>query len=273
MTLYRWMIVFAICFVGASSVKSASSTLGILTFNVLNEEYYKLDYFPKKYKKIPWKQRKKDIANHLSKSNADIICLQEISRELFSFLTNELKMRGYYTPRNENDGYALFFSLSAIKEKKYEVIDLGFSRFAQKLSFEVNNTEMFLYNTKVAWIDYNKQLKPYLGLNQIKRIFNDPAVVRSILVGDLNCAPNTVIPNYLLSLGFRDVFDIPGFSTATVWANNVPQRVDYVFATKDLKINPISEDRSMFISTVPSDLWPSDHAWLRVQVYPESEAK
>lgn len=97
------------------SIRNLSSTFKVITFNVMSDIYEK--------KITDMSKRKKDLIHYIEKSNANIICLQEIDHTNFG-IELEDKLKNKYDIAKTNIGKNDIYILS-----KSTIINFGFIKF------------------------------------------------------------------------------------------------------------------------------------------------
>ena len=108
--------------------ETLSSCYRIMTYNILHEKFEvkKEDICADEYLNIEYRQQ--IIAMEITKSNADIICLQECSYPVFKYLSLYLSDSDIYDEgnfiqkKNGSDGCAMFFNVHKFRKYNYQYI-------------------------------------------------------------------------------------------------------------------------------------------------------
>ena len=206
----------------------------VMTYNVLAETYA-IGYSRYKYAKVPdnvidWQYRFGVLKEHFTKSDADIICLQEIEepsfKNEFSTFFKELGYSGIMQEK-KTIGNAIFYRDSKFKlrftNSRSRVLLAAFTPLnSSEQEHEKNDTVAPLYICN-AHLDGNPQ-KPHERFNQIKSLFaqlkkeetqGNFSIKEAIICGDFNCDHKSGIYELLtsgaLSKDFRNpvTHDLP----------------------------------------------------------------
>lgn len=170
-----------------------------------------------------YKKRMLKIKNILLKSNADILCLQEMSNKSYKLLIkNKIKEQyPYMSKLNIKDNDATVFLLSKIKPKEIKIYNtLGNLGYPLRLmSIKYNN--LMIYNIysqagskfspgqKLKWMHYSRCRKEHFKF--LKSLVNKYKSKPSIVLGDFNCHLDGDLKNWpevkeLNSLKFTDIW-------------------------------------------------------------------
>ncbi|KAK8943471.1 hypothetical protein KSP40_PGU015259 [Platanthera guangdongensis] len=130
---------------------------------------------------IRWESRKQLICEDIRRSNADVVCLQEVDR--FYDLERNLKKEGYagrYKPRtgHAKDGCAIFW-----KNKRFNLLEEQAIEFSA-LGLRENVAQLFVFEVRILLQQAHALSEKWGGL---------PVV----LAGDFNSTPESAIYEFL----------------------------------------------------------------------------
>ena len=202
------------------------------------------------------------IYDYLQKSDADLIFGQEYG--------SEFNIPGYVHRTNKYEVVALNSKTEIINQAKIATVGNGNAFYADiktngkiirvvnvylnPFSFEkdkVKPTED-LETNKVKMVYILKRLIPTFKIHQQEVLDIHQAIKNSpypvILVGDFNSVPNS-FEYYTLGKGLVDAFVAVGRGSSTSFHDyKFPIRIDYVFASKEIKPVSYKVDRSVKLS-------------------------
>lgn len=220
----------------------------------------------------------KNIAQFLSENKADIICLQELT-------INFDKQDHIHTPNYiaEQLGYHIYFQEISFADKEMKLANAVFSKYP------ITNTRTVWVNEEQGSGNYDDENRAYVEatldikgeeltigtvhmsythkfepserkLAETKKLFEaiEQNKKRFVLTGDLNAVPGsqvlTAIEQVLTNCGpeySENTWTTKPFSYGGFEANTLDWRLDYVFATNDMKIS-----KAQVLSTEYSDHLP-----------------
>ncbi len=182
-----------------------------------------------------------DIVEIIDAINPDIVGLNEVVTEInVSKMADELNMYYYFAEAGDtNEGNAVLSKFPIKKAKHYDLplIETTRARVLIEVTLRVNGRDWVIYVTHLArfsnYADQNYQIEYIL-----KKIDNNQQK-RVIFMGDLNFQPGS-FPYFTLITGnsvqLRDTYSSMNDDEGGTMRSNAPViRIDYIFATYDLK--------------------------------------
>ena len=249
----------------------------LASYNVLANSYVNPAWYPKVDPKVlDWSQRKFALAEKIERLDADVVCLQELEEDAYSFLELNLRSKGYnngsYARKNHGkpDGCAIFSREGMLRFISSEAVyyDDGLGRtpssghLALIANFESAIGIIKIASTHLKWDSQNKAPAEHIGYRQVKGLIancvkaNLPAYAW-IICGDLNAEPGSPIVQELILNGFVDAYH--GAEQPTCNPNQRAKRIDYIFHTAGLKAIPAKLTEIDDFTPLPSANEPSDH--------------
>lgn len=248
------------------------------TYNVLASAYVQRAW----YRRTPalvldpaW--RVPALVQHISKLNADILCLQEVEPETFVALRTFLGERGYeaqYARKlaGRPEGCAILyrrqaFELLDVRSVPYTdgggaAPDSGYIALVAR--FQCSGGRLGVINTHLTWDSPDTKPAAQRGLRQAQQLAaeyeNISAQARGwIIGGDLNAVPASEIASVIKRAGFEYAHrDLAGVVTCNVGGN--ARLIDYLFYSPALLADPVTPAPAIDESTIlPSAEQPSDH--------------
>ena len=256
---------------------AAVSSLSVASYNVLASAYIQ----PALYRRTPsivlnpsW--RIPALLEHITRLQADIICLQEVEDQLFAALRSRMGASGYgaqYCRKNNGqpDGCAVFFRqdvfdlidvrVIAYKDGRDETADSG--NIALVILFETVFGRLGIVNTHLSWDPPDTAPELQRGFRQVRHLLIEQSSIADaakgwIIAGDFNAVPGSQSISLMQNAGFRYAHcGIAGVNTCNV--NGTAKMIDYLFCSSLLRTEPLPvspvEDRTV----LPSAEQPSDH--------------
>jgi endonuclease/exonuclease/phosphatase family metal-dependent hydrolase len=241
-------------------------TVSVATYNCLANEY--LNYWDGKlnYEQIAYKNqpqfdllKQADIITRLSKLNADIVCLQELSaKNLHSFILqmNHLGYVGSYEQfEGKPDGIAIFYKNNKFTEARQEVLPYqdGTGRKALFLHLKTpQGATAHICSTHLQGGERNRGI----AHQQIQKLIQKVSLIGShvIVCGDFNFTPSD--PRFQeMNKYLADVLNGRGIPTSM---NGTTQlRLDYIWHTASQP--PLSASVSGNLQKFMTREEPSDH--------------
>lgn len=197
------------------------------------------------------------IADFLKKSNADIICLQEVKnddpkRDIISFL-NELGYKHVFTPNKRrwateiiNDGPAIF-TKNDIKSTQTYILSESDSRAAIEARIDIKGQILHVFNTHLL---HTHQQESKIQNEQAANLIKLLPDKLTILMGDFNALPESlVIQKIKKKLIASDLSFLPTWSVypegcPTCNPQDINMKLDYIFTTKDIKVKSFKVEKS-----------------------------
>ena len=263
---YKMFFVF-ILFIGSLQ----SDCFTALTYNILCEEFACeeiYDYVKKE--DLCWNNRKERIIERLRALNSDVICLQEVNEQTFKALQQGLtEYEGSLACKGKdaiktNVGICTFCKKGVFKNISHKscVCD-GSSRCGKHpvrpaLFTDVtlqNGSIVTIINTKVR---YSSSVKEKDGIwNHVHYLIDKMPKESVLVIGDFNRTPDHFLIKEIIDCGLQDIFAKE--NRPTCYANKKVKRIDYIFASKDMIVTPLSCSFLTGKEPIPSQNEPSDH--------------
>lgn len=168
-----------------------------------------------------------ELINFLKKSNADIICLQEVLQSMHYEIMNDLNINGHFLStvklKDDNYGISIYFNKCINYVQEFYLTSKKEQRGFIHIEFFLNSKLVNVINT-------------HLGLNEEERkkqlyeiySYADKLRGKTIICGDFN-ELNVKINNYY---DLAILFDCENVETF----KPIKSRIDYIFMSKN--INP-----------------------------------
>ena len=264
-----------------------NQTIRILSYNILANIYIKPEYYPgADHSFLEWHIRKKYLFDYILKFKADIICLQEYEDlELKAWFTQYGYQSIIYIDQNHSKvGLAIFYLADKLELVSAEKTKLADSQQAAIIAkFNNGHKEFIIINTKIRWVPQEIQKTTYAGYQQIKWLLLSklPMFVKDsnsiaptaghdttgeiIICGDFNADHHGSIYQLFMQHNLQDIFRDNPYNT--VKANNQANRVDFCFASSNLKYLAVNITGLNNQDIVPSATIPSDHLPLIVDFH------
>ena len=256
---------------------TAVSAFSVASYNVLASVYIQ----PALYRRTPsivlhrsW--RIPALLQHITRLQADIICLQEVEDELFAALRSRMGASGYgaqYRRKSSGqpDGCAVFFRqdvfdlidvrVIAYKDGRDETADSG--NIALVTLFESVFGRIGIINTHLTWDAPDTAPEMQRGFRQVRQLMVEQSRIADsakgwIIAGDFNAVPGSESISLMQNAGFHYAHcGIAGVNTCNV--NGTAKMIDYLFCSSSLRAEPLPvspvDDRTL----LPSAEQPSDH--------------
>lgn len=191
------------------------------------------------------------IADFLKTANADIIGLQEVEAndtqlDIIGFLAS-LGYEHVFAPVHKkfgeeiwNDGPAIFSKYKIIGAKTYMLSETD-GRAAIKADIQIGNKTLHFFSTHLK---HTHQQPSELQELQVKNLIKVLPKEKTIVMGDFNATPESVAIKAMTKIMIDSdpssaptinapLFDCSGCDLRTIAGT----RLDYIFTTKDIKIN------------------------------------
>jgi mRNA deadenylase 3'-5' endonuclease subunit Ccr4 len=255
----------------------AQVSFSVASYNVLASAYIQ----PALYRRTPsivlhrsW--RIPALLQHITRLQADIICLQEVEDELFAALRSRMGASGYgaqYRRKSSGqpDGCAVFFRqdvfdlidvrVIAYKDERNETADSG--NIALVILFESVFGRIGIINTHLTWDRPGTALELQRGLRQVRQLLVEQSSIADaargwIIAGDFNAVPGSESISLMQNAGFHYAHcGIAGVNTCNV--NGTAKMIDYLFCSSSLRAEPLPVSPVDDRTVLPSAEQPSDH--------------
>lgn len=257
----------------AASVLTAADK--IFTYNILSDRYLShagYDVYP--HHIVASEFRSVRILDKIVDSSPDIIQLQEVEEDVFTFLKSSLRHHGYLgvlaiNPKRQKDSVATFY-----KEEKFDMLNYRVHNFPQStksfleltLRYRGQQLVFSTFNVKLKWdnpdIESQRQ-----GDEQLKFLISYLGGLSTpfLLSGDFNLVPDS---KGIKKLNFflKDAHQHTDCNSICIQGQG--KKVDYIFSSKDVDLEPY--DTLEFCNSTVSGLSlnnPSDHYSLSAKFF------
>lgn len=216
------------------------------------------------------------LVQHISKLQADILCLQELEPETFVGLRTFLGERGYgaqYARKSAGrpDGCAILY-----RREAFELINLRAIAYADGAGVAPDTgyialTALFrsgagalgVINTHLTWDPPNTPREAQRGLRQAQQLVAEYEISAAqargwIIGGDFNSTPSSEVVSVMERVGLKYAHR----ALADVFTCNIGARarmIDYLFYSPALHADPVTPTRIDDQTILPSAEQPSDH--------------
>ena len=199
------------------------------------------------------------VAREIEKRPTDVVALQEVGRgwvisgaaDTLAWLSLRLDMPAYYgTNVGDLWGNAVLTRLPVFGVANTHFNSEGrVPRGFQRIGIQTTGAPITVLHTHLEQEDDADTVRAA----QVVRILEDwGKTPRTILLGDLNSAPDSVAIRTLMNAGFVDVSP----EGPLTWPATAPEeRIDYIFVTPDLSVNDTETGQSLASDHFP--VWAS----------------
>jgi endonuclease/exonuclease/phosphatase family metal-dependent hydrolase len=242
-----------------SEVRILSLRLLLLSYNTLAQEFARAERYPLCAPEFApgdeshltgWEQRRQALLEHILSFEADVIALQEVSRDFYRWLEPQIEMPGAYTRGSSKpNGYALFSKLEI--HSTVPVKGPTGKRTAQ-LSRIGDYT---LANCHLSWSEDGKTA--LLELQQL--------VGTDLICGDFNVDEGSEAVAWLCAQGYSHAGQ--GAEHPTYLAKPGSEaHIDYIFAREGLTLASVQREAVDPTGPSPSLAHPSDHRAIAAEI-------
>lgn len=261
---------------------SDNSTVPVLSFSVASYNVLASAYIqPALYRRTSsivlnpsW--RIPALLQHITRLQADIICLQEVEGQVFAALRSRMGASGYgaeYRRKSSGkpDGCAVFY-----RQDVFDLIDVrvivyayepgktaDFGNMALVILFESVCGRIGIVNTHLTWDPPDTAPELQRGFRQVRQLLVEQSSIADaakgwIIAGDFNAVPGSESISLMENAGFQYAHcGIAGVSTCNV--NGTAKMIDYLFCSSSLTAEPLSVSLVEDQTVLPSAEQPSDH--------------
>ncbi|MCA9670558.1 MAG: endonuclease/exonuclease/phosphatase family protein [Myxococcales bacterium] len=253
----------------------------VVTYNVLATRYIRRDYYPRVEQRFldpAWRHPALVDAVGALGADHDLICLQEVEREVFEAIearlaphfVGALAMKG----RSKPDGAALFARRETLEletpEPLYYADNSGHLAQIAIVRAVADQRALAVANTHLRWDPPRTARADKLGVAQIEQLLDTreqraPGCAAWLVCGDLNAAPGSDVVTTLEQRGLHCVH--AGSGAATCNANARLQLIDHLFVSAALDATPIMPPAIEAETPLPSGEQPSDHLPLSAELH------
>jgi mRNA deadenylase 3'-5' endonuclease subunit Ccr4 len=250
----------------------------VATYNILASTYIR----PEWYAGVPAallrpESRVPAVVRRVAALDADILCLQEVERDVFAALDRFLGPLGYAARyeqkgRGKPDGCATFlragdFTVRRARRLGFRdrgpgaTVDSG--HIALLLTLEHDGRQLGVANTHVRWDEPGTPREEQVGYRQVAELIEacrgfDPPCRDWVVCGDFNYAPDSEVVGAMRAAGYAFAHaGRPNLRSAV--ANGRALLLDYIFHTAGLRPLPVDPPIITDGTTLPAPGHPSDH--------------
>lgn len=209
-----------------------------------------------------------EIISLIKSENPDIVCLQEVIQDpdggnnTAKIIANELGYEWIYEPIHEVDTHILFTRLESkkviignavlskykISSHKKHILSPDEKRIAVEANIDVNETHLNIISTHLV---HTHQQDSDLQDLQVINLINAIPKEQSLVMGDFNAVPESNCISIISSV-LNNTDEACETPTWSVYPEGCPMcnrqkvdtRLDYIFATKDLKTESFKVNQS-----------------------------
>jgi mRNA deadenylase 3'-5' endonuclease subunit Ccr4 len=250
----------------------------VTSYNILADAYATTRLYPSIAPQVlNWERRGPEIVARIVNLRPDIACLQEVQARdwpaLEAAFANE-GWRGAYAQkgRMRPDGCALLYRTESIQRREIHALrftdgqkgasDSG--HLALIGTFETPSGLIRVATTHFRWQSPVVNVEDHVGYRQATQMIDHlsaaaPMGTKTIVCGDFNVSPGDPVIDLFERSGFVDAYRVSPQPTCN--PNGRSSRIDYIFATADLRpvgetITPLQADTALPSLTEPSDHLP-----------------
>ncbi len=247
---------------------SSSSSIAVVSWNVLADSYVKPEFFPFTDPAVlePAARRPRVIARlREMATSTDVLCLQEVEPEVFARANDALDgfEGAYVQKRGKPDGCALFVR-EALGRATFRELAFTDGTGHVALAASLDELALSVATTHLKWQAPDIPLDERLGLRELVELLD--AWVRPpspwIVCGDLNASNDSPILQAAFARGLRDAYgSMPDAFTCN--SNGRAKRIDFLLASPELVPTPSPLPRIDDVTPLPSASEASDHLAIR----------
>ena len=251
-------------------------SFALATYNILASAYIRRAWYPRTPSLVlepTW--RVPALVQHISKLDADLLCLQEVEPESFVALRTSLGEQGYggqYARKQAGrpEGVAIFyrqriFELLSVRALAYAdgggTPDTGYIALIAR--FQTANGVLGVVNTHLMWDPPNTPQGALINLRQARQLIVEYENCKSdargwIIGGDFNATPASetvlLLEEARLKYAHRDFTN-----SFTCNMGGSARMIDYLFFSAALHADPSAPTQIDSQTILPSAEQPSDH--------------
>lgn len=218
----------------------------VVTWNILHPDYALSDRYKIKPAHLTWEHRKPLIEKELIHTNADVICLQEVSHDSYP------EMKGYEVILNINKkrkkeiekAERPLLVATYYKSERFTLVSTLHSSRTLTVSLKQNDDKVWIIQNVHLPVEVKEQLNHLKGLKGKKRI--------DILCGDFNNFPDSDTIEFVKSQNFQISKPQP---KSTYYKEDI---IDFIFTAPEY----YTDQYWGRARKIPSEEWPSDHIWI-----------
>lgn len=249
----------------------------VTSYNVLADAYIRPSWYP--HTPAPLlvpAQRTPKLVQCIANLSFDIICLQEVSPELYEMLCETLDHKAYVSNfalkgSGKPDGCATFVNTATMLFQSSHVIrytdgqngqpDSG--HLALIMVLEQDGRSVGVANTHLKWDSPDTKPEDQWAYRQITQLLDERNAIAPdcgawIICGDLNVTPESEVIGAIRNRGLRDAFSEESPPNTCV-ANGRAKKIDYLFHSSVLSARTFALPPLDDKTPLPSAQEPSDH--------------
>lgn len=250
----------------------------VATYNILADAYIKPAWYPHTPPALLLTEtRIPKLLRHIAGLTADMLCLQEVTQDIFAALETHLTALGYagrYTQKasGKPDGCATFYRMAVftlLKTVRIEYADgpeghEPSGHAAQLLVLQHGEHRLGVANTHLKWDPPGTPREQQYGYRQVVQLLREWSTQHAadcaawIVCGDFNVTPESEVVAVLREAGLE--FTHHAYTRAyTSNANARAKTIDYLFFSAALQAQPIPLPAIDDHTPLPGPDQPSDH--------------
>ena len=257
--------------------------LQVTSYNVLAQSYARPERYPNSSARaLEPSRRTAALVDQIAELGGDLICLQEVERDVFDAVARRLEVLGYgsqYVQKRGGrpDGCATFFTgdrleIGELVEHVYRD-GLGGSpdsgHVAAIALLRWMGRGLMVANTHLRWDPPATPVEHQIGYRQAVELLDRLEELGAsnearIVCGDFNAEPSSDLVTMLLDRGFVSAH-LGLENTSTSNANQKAKTIDYLLHTAGLECSPVPMPHIEDRTPLPSLELPSDHLPVRAR--------
>ena len=247
----------------------------VTTYNVLATAYIRPEWYPNTPAAVlEASHRVPALARHVAALEADVLCLQEVERDVFAAMEAHLGPRGYAgmlagKARGRPDGCATFFRtatftlLDAARVEYRDALDgrAESGHVAQLVRLEHDGRTLGVANTHLRWDPPATPREAQYGYRQATQLLAEcgaRAATAWIVCGDFNAEPGSDGVTAFRAAGWRFTHQADA-RAYTCNSNARAKTIDYLFHSPGLRSTPAALPVVDDHTPLPGADQPSDH--------------
>jgi mRNA deadenylase 3'-5' endonuclease subunit Ccr4 len=247
----------------------------VATYNVLATAYIRAEWYPNTPVALfDASHRVPALVRHVVALEADVLCLQEVERDVFAALEEHLRAQGYAGAfagkgRGRPDGCATFFRtamFTLVEATPVEYRDAPDGRaesghVAQLVRLQHARRTLGVANTHLKWDPPATPREAQYGYRQAAQLLAEcgaRAATAWIVCGDLNATPESDVVTALRAAGLQFTHQAEA-QAHTCNSNATAKTIDYLFHSSALRSTPAALPVVGDHTPLPGGDEPSDH--------------
>ena len=254
------------------------------SYNILADSYINPAWYPgTDAELLDPAHRHPALVDRIARLSADIICLQEVESDVFWLVEERLASAGYeskYASKGAGkpDGCATFLKVATVALRPVHTLYYADGSGSQPASghialitvVEYEGRQVGTANTHLKWDPSGTPPAEQFGLRQVRELLDAraelaPGCSSWIICGDLNATAESQVVQMLQEAGFRDAYAAHP-QAYTCNANRRSKRIDYLFHSSELVVDPADLPTIDNETPLPSAEQPSDHLAISAKI-------